>query len=90
MIELETFLNRLRKQAEIIDIVSASWRSCSFAGKYDIEDLAVSKRNLVLYVGSGIAKKDMEMHVRSILEELNGRLPKRRTVKNMEVKVRRK
>ena len=90
MKELEDFLKPLRKQAEAINIVFSSWRSCSFAERYDIEDMAFSKKKLMLYVNSPIVKKDMEMHELSILEELNDRLPKNKTVKNMEVKVRRK
>jgi len=88
VIKLDTFLDRLKKQMARINIVSVCWKKCSFAEKYDVKDMTVAKGNLMLYVDSGIAKRDMEINAVTILKELNSKLPSRKSLKSIEIKVR--
>jgi len=50
----------------------------------------VNKKKLIVYVPSGIIKKDIEMNSEAMLRELNGKISSRKAVLTIEVKVRRR
>ncbi|MBA3051844.1 MAG: hypothetical protein ABII20_04975 [Candidatus Omnitrophota bacterium] len=90
MIALEKLLTDLQKKLKDIRSVSSVWNECSFAEKYEIDEFAVNKKKLIVYVSSGIIKKDIEMNSETMLRELNGKLSSRKAVLTIEVKVRRR
>ncbi|MBU4134747.1 hypothetical protein KKH42_05435, partial [bacterium] len=83
-------LVKMKKKMKDIHSVSSVWKDCSFSGKYDIDEFAVNKKKFIVYVPSGIIKKDIEMNSAAMLRELNGKLPGRCAVSAIEVKVRRR
>ncbi|PIV18155.1 MAG: hypothetical protein COZ15_06970 [Elusimicrobia bacterium CG_4_10_14_3_um_filter_49_12_50_7] len=90
MIALEKMLADLQKKLKDIRSVSSVWNECSFAKKYEIDEFAVNKKKLIVYVPSGIIKKDIEMNSEAMLRELNGKISSRKAVLTIEVKVRRR
>ncbi|PKM99453.1 MAG: hypothetical protein CVU78_06235 [Elusimicrobia bacterium HGW-Elusimicrobia-2] len=90
MIALAKLLSDLQKKLKDIRSVSSVWNECSFAEKYEIDEFAVNKKKLIVYVSSGIIKKDIEMNSEAMLRELNGKLSSRKAVLTIEVKVRRR
>jgi len=90
MIALERLLKKLKKKMKDIQSVSSVWNDCSFAKKYEIDEFAVNKKKVIVYVPSAIMKKDIEMNSAAMLRELNGKLPHRKAVPAIEVKVRRR
>jgi len=90
MIALEKMLADLQKKLKDIRSVSSVWNECSFAKKYEIDEFAVNKKKFIVYVPSGIIKKDIEMNSEAMLRELNGKISSRKAVLTIEVKVRRR
>jgi hypothetical protein len=90
MIALEKMLADLQKKLANIHSVSSVWNGCSFAEKYEVDEFAVNKKKLVVWVPSAIAKKDIELNAGAMLGELNGKLPPRKAITAIEVKVRRR
>ncbi len=90
MIQLAKLLKKLKKKLKDIHSVSSVWNECSFAEKYEIDEFAVNKKKLIVYVPSAIIKKDIEMNSAAMLRELNGKLTSRKAVLTIEVKVRRR
>lgn len=90
MIALKTFLDKLSKNVNNLNILSNKFQECSFAEKYSESDLGFSKKCLIIYTSSAIMRRDIEINSHSMLKELNGRLPGRKFIRNIEVRVRKK
>lgn len=90
MIELGKMLADLQKKLKDINSLSSVWNECSCAAKYEIDEFAVNKRKLIVYASSAIVKKEIEMNSAALLGELNGKLPPRKALREIEVKVRRR
>ena len=90
MIELKTFLDKLSKNVNNLSILSSKFQECSFAEKYSGSDLSFSKKCLIIYASSAIMRRDIEINSHSMLKELNSRLPGRKFIRNIEVRVRKK
>jgi len=90
MISLQTFLGKLRKNVDNLSVLSGEFRECSFAEKYSDSEFSFSKKRLIIYVSSAVIRKDIEINSHSMMKELNHRLPGRKFIKEIEVKVRKK
>ena len=90
MIPLQTFLGKLRKNVDNLGVLSGKFRECSFAEKYSGSELSFSKKCLIIYVPSAVIRHDIEINSHSMLKELNRRLPGRKFIRKIEVRVRKK
>ena len=88
MNSLQTFLGKLRKNVDNLSVLSGIFQECSFAEKYSGSELSFSKKCLIVYVPSAVIRKDIEINSYSMLKELNRRLPGRKFIRKIEVKVR--
>ncbi|MCD6413356.1 MAG: hypothetical protein J7L54_04350 [Elusimicrobia bacterium] len=87
MITIGSFAEKLKKSMEKLKLVSDEWKNSPFGRKYEVEDISFSKKCLFVYTGSSIVKKDIEINSDEIVKLLNKKLPGRKFIKEIKVKV---
>ncbi|MCD6422587.1 MAG: DUF721 domain-containing protein [Elusimicrobia bacterium] len=87
MRELSRICQSFQENIQRLNLVFNVWNE-NLKDRYPVDEFAFSKGRLIIFTDSGIVKKEIEMKQRQILKKLNTKLPGRKFVKEIKVRLK--